>query len=217
MTEWLVDPGVLGTRRANVLTAATTLEEILCRLRGRGNPPPLRCKSGNTGGPLEGTCRALWTITPRDQEAVDLLFNGRGGYRAAYSEGVSQGEEANRIALEFLSSWLCDCEGVSVRDSSMPLLGAGAKLWVPSDERINRALLDGRLCAPEVLVPTWVQAAELRTVIPTTKGPRYKPAAGILAPIASRVDVIGAWIRDRLAVDAQLKDRSKEIHLYGYT
>jgi len=193
------------------------LAEILFRLRGRGNAPPPRREPGKTGGSLEGAWRAVWTITPSDYEAVDLFFNGRGGYRAAYSVGVSRGEEANNAAIEFLSTWLRDFSGVPVRDSSIPLLGAGAKLWVPSDERINRALITGCTDAPEVLVPSWIDAAELQVVVPTRKGPRYKAAAGILAPLATRLNVIGAWIRDGQVVDARVKERSNEIHLYGYT
>ena len=182
MVEWLVAPAVGGTQRASVLTGSTTLAEILCRLRGRGNPPRPRRKPGNTGGPLEGAYRAVWTITPADQQAVDLFFSGRGRYRAAYSVGVSYGDEANDAAIEFFSSWLRDFTGVPVRDSSIPLLGAGAKLWVPSDERVNCALITGRPFTPEVLVPAWLHAAESEIVVPTTEGDRYKAAAGILAP-----------------------------------
>jgi hypothetical protein len=169
------------------------------------------------GDPFESAYRALWTITPGDCEAVDLFFNGSGGYRAAYSVGVDCGEEANNIALKFMSSWLRDFTGVLVRDSSTPLLGAGAKVWVPSDERLNDALITGRTYAPEVLVPAWIHAAELQTVVRTSKGPRYKVVAGILAPLATRLNVIGAWIRDGRVVEASVKDRSKEIYLYGYT
>jgi hypothetical protein len=217
MVEWLVEPAFGGPQRASVLTGPTTLEEILCRLQGKGNPPPPRSQPGKTGGPLEGACRALWTVTPCDHEAVDLFFNGRGGYRAAYSVGVNRGEEANNIAIDFFSSWLRDFTGVPVRDSSIPLLGAGAKLWVPSDERINYALITGRTDAPEVLVPSWIHAAELRTVVHTSKGPRYKAAAGILAPLATRLNIIGAWMRDGKVVNPRVKDRGNEIYLYGYT
>jgi hypothetical protein len=216
MVEWNIKPVVGGTHRASVLTSSTTLDEILCRLRG-GNPPPARCESGNAVGPLEGACRALWTITPRDQEAVDLFFNGRDGYRAAYSVGVSRGEQANSSAIEFFSSWLRDFTGVPVRDSPIPLLGAGAKLWVPSDERVNCALITGRLFTPEVLVAAWLHAAESGIVVSTTEGDRYKAAAGVLAPRATRLNVIGAWIRDGQVIDARVKERSNEIHLYGYT
>jgi hypothetical protein len=114
MADSLIGPVVGGSRRASVLTASTTFEEILCRLRGRGNPPAPRCKPGTAGGPLDGACRAQWTVTPGDREAADLFFNGRGGYRAAYSVSVRCGEGANRVALEFFSSWLRDYTGVPV-------------------------------------------------------------------------------------------------------
>lgn len=217
MVEWLVAPGVVGVQRASVLTGSTTFGEILCRIRGRGSPPAPRRKLGDAGGPLKGAYRAVWTLTPSDREAVDLFFNGRGGYRASYSEGVTCGEQANNAAIEFLSSWLCNFRDVPVLDSSIPLLGAGAKLWVPSDERVYCALIAGRLFTPEVLVPAWIQAAESGSVVATTEGDRYKAAAGILAPLPTRLNVIGPWIRDNEVVDPHIKDRSKEIHLYGYT
>lgn len=216
MAEWQIEPAVVGKHRASVLLAPTTFEEILCRLRGRDAPPGPRWKVGEVGGRFEGARRALWTITPSDKEAIDLFFNGRGGYRAAYSLSVRCGEDANDMALRFLSSWLRDFTGAAISDSSVPLLGSGAKLWIPEDERINCALIAGRRYMPEVLVPAWLHAAELQVVVSTSEGDRYKAAAGILAPLPTSLRVIGTWIHDGRIV-AGVKERGREIHLYGYT
>ena len=217
MTEWLVDLGVEGKARANLLTSSTSLEDILCRICAKGNPPRPRREHGHNHGPFEGAHRALWTITPCDFEALDLLYNGKDGYRAAYCVGVHRGEVANETALNHFSSWLRDFEGRPVCESPEPMLGVGAKIWIPSDERINDALVTGRVLAREILVAAWLDAAESQIAVQTCDGPRFKAAAGVLAPKPTRLNIIGAWIRDGRVVDKSVKDRSMEIHNYGYT
>ena len=217
MTEWFLDLGVDGKQREAVLTAHTPFEEILCRIRGRANPPRPQQRFGDTGGPVEGAYRAVWTITPKDREALDLFFNGSRGYRAAYSADMRCGEEANAVALTFFSSWLRDWTGATVNQSSVPLLGAGAKLWIPENEAINCALMIGRASVREVLSPAWLQAAEKQIAVQTSRGFRFKAAAGILAPLPTTLKMIGPWIRDGVIVNKRVKDRSRELHLYGYT
>ena len=217
MREWFVDLGADGKQRAAVLTAHTPFEEILCRIRGRANPPRPQQRFGDMRGLFEGAYRAVWTITPKDREALDLFFNGIDGYRAAYSEDMRCGEEANAVALTFFSSWLLDWGGAPVNQSSVPLVGAGAKLWIPENERINCALITGRAEVREVLVPTWLQAAEKQIAVQTSRGLRFKAAAGVLAPLPATLKVIGPWIRDDVIVNKRVKDRGREIHLFGYT
>lgn len=217
LRQQCVELGLGEKEREHLLTADTPFEEILRRLRGRDNPPRPRPKPGKAGGPDEGASRSIWTITPSDRAAVDLFLSGRNGYRAAYNKSIDCGEHANSTALKFLSAWLCDFDGVPVVESPVPLLGAGAKAWIPEDERTNCALTTGRILAREVLVPAWLQAAEARVAVRTTKGDRYEAAAGILAPHATRLNVFGAWIRDNQIVDNSVKDRGGEIHRYGYT
>ena len=94
---------------------------------------------------------------------------------------------------------------------------AGAKLSIPEDERINCALITGRAEVREVLVPTWLQAAEKQIAVQTSRGFRFKAAAGVLAPLPATLKVIGPWIRDEVIVNKRVKDRGREIHLFGYT
>ena len=217
MTEWRLDLGVTGKPREAVLTAHTPFNEILRRIRGRDSPPPPQKKFGNPGGLFEGAYRAVWTITPRDREALDLFFNGSNAYRAAYSRGLRDGEEANTVALTYFCPWLRDWAGMPVDQSSIPLLGIGGKLWIPENERVNRALITGCVAVPEVLVTAWLEAAKNQIAVKTSGGLRFKAAAGVLAPLPAALKVIGPWIRDGVIVDTYVKDRGTEIHLYGYT
>jgi hypothetical protein len=133
--RWRIDLGAEGKLRAALLMGDTPFDEMLRRIGGRENPPRPQKKPGKRGGPFEGASRAVWTITPKDSEALDLFFNGRRGYRAAYSVTLCDGENASTEALTFFSQWLRDWTGARIDQSQVPLLGAGAKVWIPETER----------------------------------------------------------------------------------
>lgn len=215
--EWLVDPASVGRDRASTLLAPALFEEILHRIKGRDTAPRARREHGDPGGRFDGACRYKWSVTPRDKIALDLFFNGAYGYRAAYSVSPLRGDEANRSALTNLSTWLRDPSGAVVGDSLLSPSLTGGKLWIPEDERINCALITGRIHKPEVLQPKWMRAAEAQLAVPRVGGDyRFLAAAGILAPQPRFLRVIGAWMRDGQVVKP-VKPRSSQIHEHGYT
>lgn len=209
MNDWADFLGKgLETGRRAVLADSIPLPQILRRITA-GNSPRMRIIDG----------RPEWTITPGDLEALDLFFNGACGYRAAYAHSTAEGVAANAQAIAILASWLRDGNGALLGESVARLLGRNSKVWIREreDGRIHPALLDGQIAAREVNVPAWVEAAEARTCVDTFRGPRYKAAAGLLAPKPRTLIVKGEWLPVGTEPRKATATRSHELHRYGFS
>lgn len=185
----------IGVSRREMLSEPIPLLSILKRLT-RGNPPTASFQHG----------RPEWTVTPADLDALDLFFNGAGGYRALFVRSIAEGEQANSAAIAFLGDWLRDSAG---------LLGPDFKVWIDETPSSNEALRSGNIIAREIEHPRWLAAAQARVPAKTFRGIRYKAAAGILAPRPATLIIKGEWPKGTLP--RKPRDiRSWEIYEFGY-
>ncbi len=157
-----------------------------------------------TFGRLSGTNRAAFLLEVRES-TYDAFFNSPVGYRAQYALGVETGLAGNRDLIDALdpklmgSAWAQDAPNHS--SISISLRGTDAKIWIDESEIVTQMGRD----AVDIIYPRWREHSE--------------DGAGLLAPLGTRIVVLGAWLDkdDNERRDPLKANRALDIHLRGYT
>ena len=162
-------------------------------------------------------------------DTFDMFFNGPRGYRAQYHNGIENGEMANVQLLLIMSDKLIDyTKGKStthtVNDDHLrlSLKAKSAKIWINEEGARAQRGDDVGLLKVDLEVEPWLTTAQTYVATPakfTDTNKEIKALDGVKAPTGSVLEVKGAFVDDHgeehIAEDK--KDRSLQIHLYGYT
>lgn len=155
------------------------------------------------------------------RQLFDRFFNNPCGYRGHYLASPELGTSANLRLLKTITPRLLAAVPESTSDQQAirdSLASPAAKVWMDEDQHNPRT--------PEllvqVLVPTWVAAAEavhkrLRAGDPTLTPKEVDRIFGVRAPSATRLRVFGAWVGSKGVepVVPSKQRRAQEIHAFG--
>ncbi|HEY8130457.1 MAG TPA: hypothetical protein VII12_01085, partial [Thermoanaerobaculia bacterium] len=135
----------------------------------------------------------------------DAFFNAPVGLRAQYARSASHGEAANRRVITLLAplllSYSNNVRAPSRSQIDWSLCGSQAKIWIDETEAEDQL----GAVEPEILYEPWAARSE--------------SGVGLLAPLGTRLEVKGGWVRsDGIVVPDHAKaTRSDDIHREGYS
>lgn len=208
---WRLGDGVAGQRRRRLLE--TPFEEIVRRVVDEAR---LTSMSSERIKRIIGARRVLVKLT-LSREVVDLFHNGAGGYRAQYYLGTTQGEKANRYAINCLLPRIRElcaarpkrgCEPDSV-DASMR--DPDAKVWIHQGTWLrDRGLADRNLA-----VQRWIDNSQTMEL----KNKRISIWAELTPSNETKLDIKGGCVdSEGRSLGIKLKlCRSDEISELGFT
>ena len=177
---------------------------------------------------MPGHWRQTFRITV-DEDAGDQFFNSPVGYRAAYAEDPSAGEQANRLLIAELLPLLLAAANVQPASIvAASLRDVSAKVWIWQKKGQFHRSFD--LDEPAILVPNWLKhradAIEfgIKRIknLPRSEQPQCRKAIwGVrLHGSIREIEVIGAWINERTEAIAppppDKRERSLDIYRYGF-
>jgi hypothetical protein len=149
----------------------------------------------------------------------DLFFNSRLGYRGLYHQSVSAGESANaELISKTYANLIVHVEGhAQLAKIERSLSCASAKVWI-NEGGVRKGRTDIAVIE-ELLVDRWVSAARRFQSEPKRYREEIRALDGIRAPTGTILEIKGAFI-DRMngeRITEDKKNRSQDIHLYGFT
>jgi len=166
---------------------------------------------------LKGCHRASFLLSV-DPVAYDAFFNSPSGYRAQFCLGQGFGEAANRRIIEALRTSLIEFARDKVDsefdlDCVMASLdGKQAKIWVLEDAETQAGLS----LKVQIEYGPWVERAKKYD---RCQEDEFSGSwRGVLAPVGTKLEVKGAWLKHGCEVIDTVKERrSEQIKLNGYS
>jgi hypothetical protein len=209
--RWRLDATLPGERRRRLL-ASPPYDEIVASMKTDLTLEIARCQRSKSG---ERSYRVVAKLrsTPA---AIDLFHNSASGYRAQYLLGTSQGEAANRYALDELLPIVVPL--LIKRRPNFPsvileqsLRHPWTKVWIHQGVWLRRARRDQQV----LHVPDWEARSD-----PSISRVRKLVRWGTLAPDAEPAFVLkGGFVlpdgSHRLGQPP--KNRAEDIHTCGFT
>ena len=179
-------------------------------------------------GAVKGCTRPEFSLVV-SPDTFDLFFNSPCGYRGQYHKSRKVGEHANATLISRMANRLIAYangrttkHGMDVEAMRQSLAAGSAKIWI--DEQGARSQRGGDITElkADLEVEPWRSTANAYVAAPA-KYPdpdrEIKAVDGVKAPEGAILEVKGAFIdqdgQERVAEDK--KDRSLQIHLYGFT
>jgi hypothetical protein len=212
--EWVLAPSVEAQRRA-VLSSDTGFSEILAMLAGSIRIVRVHLERGGKGDHRLLGHRRFEVTLAADATTIDRWHNARGGYRAQYYVGPDFGAAANQLAaatlLDRINEDLLVRRNLSGMTSDVlrSLRSPTTKVWIYQGQWLRHA----KYSSGELHVTRWRQALEADEKAKTLA--RY---AAQLPRDETRVQLIGGWCDvDGEPPPFRLKDRSDQIHRFGFT
>lgn len=212
--EWILSEKLPKNRRdflLNVIDDGKLVDSLVSSARITAKKP---CK-GKTPE-TRGSMRPIWAVSI-PESSCDSFFNGISGYRATYLRSPQKGEALNRAIITALKNDLWTTYSEFNLDShfvAKSLDSLSAKIWIS-----ERFIDFDHAWHGEILVPSWIEAAE--TYLGNKlKFPRLEKAVwGIRATIGDEIEIKGAFLNESLfeMVPAEKIDRSMDIHNYGFS
>jgi hypothetical protein len=150
---------------------------------------------------LRGHHRACYLLKVLP-DVYDGFFNSPVGYRAQYARSEEEGCAANRAVLDALIPKLsAHPHGIDRDLIDRSHRGAGAKIWIHEAEVEDQMGSE----VSEIDYPEWASASS--------------NGAGLLAPVGTLLEIKGAWLTPdgMVHVDPQKVDRSRDIHMEGFS
>lgn len=224
--EWSYTNRVSPERQKSLL-AAPDFDGIARRIVEQMQIISFDIHRGNRGE-VKGCKRPEFALQV-SEETFDLFYNSSRGYRGQYLRSPEDGERANSKLISMMSDRLIYYakdttikHTLCAKELGRSLEAGSAKSWI--NEKGDRAQRgdDIRHLIVDLKVEPWVGTAKEYVATPAKypdPNKEIKAVDGVKAPTGTVLEVKGAYFdengNEHIAEDK--KDRSLQIHLYGFT
>ena len=205
--------------RQKMLLAVPDFETIIQRILAEMEITYFDVWPGERGN-VEGCKRPEFALRV-EKETFDQFHNSPQGYRGQFHKHPEVGDQANAQLLSLLSNKLVEfAQGkptkapITTEEIRRSLAEKSAKIWINETGRAST----GTTLQADLLVQPWLRAA--KDFLAHGEPPEAKHAPlGVKAPRGTVLDVKGAFLNEhgKEKVAENKKDRSRQIHRYGYT
>jgi hypothetical protein len=217
----------VSEQRQRTLLAARRFRTIINRVLDEMQVTRFEVIAGRIGA-VKGCARPEFTLKVRP-DTLDLFFNSARGYRAQYHDSREAGERANSDLISRMSDRLVNYadEQSAKHKMSMDAIrhslnAKSAKIWINEHGARAQNLDYMRKLPVELEVEPWLSTAKAYVSDPSKYPNLYGEILavdGVRAPTGTILEVKGAFIDDgsQERFPENKKNRSVQIHLYGFT
>jgi hypothetical protein len=214
-------------RQRLLLAATTTFDGIANRINEEMRIISFDVCRGKRGK-VKG-CRRPQFALQVSEVAFDLFFNSPRGYRAQYHKSPEHGERENAKLISLMLHKLISYAGdktpkhpMSAELLEVSLNAKSAKIWI--NEQGVRSQQGDDIANKRIYldVEPWVSTARAFFRAPSNypdNNKEIKAVDGVKAPTGTTLEVKGAFVDDNgnEQIAEGKEDRSRQIHLYGFT